>query len=212
MLTPVIFGILLGTLSKLLIDQFNDEIAAGTADVGDLSNIYISLYFDYVIFLTIIFSVGCVAILGSMVSDKEIRMLETLKIMSMNKAPYALHFFIGQGIPCIISSGLVSLILTLFLNDLNPAPKGFFYIWGGLLLLGLGLNSLAMTMSAFFSDYKLSTQIGPLLLFLPSSIVIYCVSKQVNQNIQWGYFIPQFPFAVILLHWFVPDDYEVVTP
>mmetsp|Transcript_108923 Transcript_108923/g.150651 ORF Transcript_108923/g.150651 Transcript_108923/m.150651 type:complete len:113 (-) Transcript_108923:3189-3527(-) len=112
-----------------------------------------------------------------MVSDKEIRMLETLKIMSMSKAPYALHFFIGQGIAALISSALVSMFLTIFLMDLNPAPKGFFYLWGCLALLGLGLNSLAMTMSAFFSDYKLSTQIGPLLLFLPSSIVIYCVSK-----------------------------------
>lgn len=132
--------------------------------------------------------------------------------MSMNKAPYAFHFYIGQGIATVISSALVAMFLTIFLKDLNPAPEGFFVIWASLMLLGLGLNSLAMMMSSFFSDYKLSTQIGPLLLFLPSSIVIYCVAKKVGANIQYGYFVPQFPFAVTLLHWFVPDNYPIVNP
>mmetsp|Transcript_69592 Transcript_69592/g.96655 ORF Transcript_69592/g.96655 Transcript_69592/m.96655 type:complete len:242 (+) Transcript_69592:60-785(+) len=195
-ITPIIFGLILGLITKA-------AIGPGDLSPVTLLNVYSTLYFEYIIFLTIIFASGCVAILGAMVVDKEIKMKETLKIMSMKKAPYAFHYFFGQGIATLISSAAVTIILGLFLEKIEVGS--FWELFFCLLLLGLGLNSLAMTMSTFFGDHRLSTQVGPLLLFLPSSIVIYCIASDAGPNLQWGYFIPQFPFAVVLLHWFTPE-------
>lgn len=171
---PILFGWLLGIISKAV-------IGAGPLSPADLVNIYSTLYFEYIIFLTIIFSTGCVAILGSMVVDKEIKMLETLRIMSMKKLPYALHFWVGQGIATLISCLAVTFMLYLYLQDIRVGS--FYTLFLTLLLLGFGLNSLAMTISAFFEDHRLSTQVGPLLLFLPSSIVIYCLASNAGPNI-----------------------------
>jgi len=106
-------------------------------------------------------------------------MRETLKIMGLGRFAYIMSYLTMQG----ILSFLTSLVLAVAIW--NPMSKNEIFVeYGGnftdlllaLTLLGFSLISLSMVMTSIFTDSKLSAQVGPILLFFPSSLVLVVLS------------------------------------
>ena len=81
-------------------------------------------------------------------------------------------------------------------------------------LFGIALLSLAMVMSTFFVDSKLAGQLSNFLLYLPTSIYFFALSMHIVNLmksdeapfmwLQLGYFMPHFPFGMIMLKILLP--------
>ena len=99
-----------------------------------------------------------------MVIDKETKMRETLRIMSMKTGAYGLSFFCTELIFTLITAIILTIIYGAkgIVNGAAIIP--LFFI---MLLLGIGMLFMSMVITTLFRDSKLSVQIGSLILSLP---------------------------------------------
>ena len=98
-------------------------------------------------------------ILNQVVYDKESRMRETLRIMSLGKIPYMLGYYLTQGFFAFFTS--VCLFYAMHFAVTEPdgnSPLGDpTSLLIGLILYGQSLVALSMALSTLFTDSKLST-------------------------------------------------------
>jgi ABC-type multidrug transport system fused ATPase/permease subunit len=82
------------------------------------------------------------------------------------------------------------------------------YLWVALFIFGLSLICLAMVLSTVFTDGKLASQLGPVIIFFPTSIALLLAIEaslplgheaEARTVLQCLYFLPWFPFEVIVL-------------
>lgn len=88
-----------------------------------------------------------------MVIDKETKMRETLKIMSMKTGAYGLSFFIGQSIFILI----IAIIMTVTFYVINFTSGGYGILMMFVMLLqGMCMLLMSMALTTIFSDSKMS--------------------------------------------------------
>ena len=123
----------------------------------------ISLYVVYTV-ITMVISVplsflGATRfILQQAVIDKESKMKETLKILSLKTGAYGLSYFLSQSFFTLLTSLLITITFGImgFYSDLTHSLQFLFVcLW-----FGLTLNFYSLVQTTLFSDSKISTQIG----------------------------------------------------
>lgn len=167
----------------------------------------VSMPIVMILLITSVYSFSGRFILSNMVNDKETKMRESLRIMSLSRMSYSLSYFIVQGVLSVIESIIISLFVQL--------SKGIIYedswqIYLLLILFGLANISFSMALSTFFSDSRLANQLGGLLLILPVAFFCSLTSGTINydtgrvdpNSVYWVlyffYWIPVVPTCVIL--------------
>lgn len=156
-----------------------------------------------------------------------------MKIMSLNQFAYSFSYYVSQLLLTLIMSVILFLAIWLPVNSLegeNEKVTVFIGDWYNLLLgtvfFGMGLMSMAMALSTIFTDSKLSSQVGPLMLLFPSSLSMVFIIKAIADrftdvivhqqipipasSLQWGYVIPHFPYSIIVLDFFFKNGAEAL--
>ena len=140
---------------------------------------------------------------NEMVRDGETKMKETLKIMGLKPWIYALSFMVQQGLWLIFPCLSLTMCLYLFLSDLldgGTVVLLFFCFW----LYSLGMLSLTMVLSNFFSNSKLVNMVLNVIFFIPTGIAMSTVippgtTGEPNVWIGYLFWLPNFPFTVIII-------------
>ena len=191
-----------------------------TIGYGSLIGYEISLSFDnpdigglgYVIFILlapVAFQQSCVFIVNEMVRDRETKMKESLRIMGLNKYMYALSFLVQRGIWTTMTC-LIMAIMTYVMNSdtigFGAAIQLFLALW----LLALDFLALSIFIQNFFNNPKLAAVCAPFLFFLPTGVAMLGLITPVttlepNNWVQYMFFLPTFPFEVVLTEIFQPD-------
>lgn len=191
----VLYGILIG---------YEVSVSFNNPDIGGLG------YVIFVLISPVAFQQSCVFIFNEMVKDRETKMKESLKIMGLNKYMYALSFLVQRAmwttVTCFIIA-LMTYIVNSDLIDFQQAITLFFAIW----LLAVDMLGLSLVIQNFFTDPKLAAICAPFLLFLPTGIAMLGIITPVttlepNNWIQYLFFLPTFPFEVILTSVFQPEQ------
>ena len=102
-------------------------------------------------------------------------MRESLRIMSMQRLPYALSFLFSQTIVNIYTATVFTGTFVLFwdVEDDFSATK----LWLSTFLFGTSLLCLAMMMSTFFTDSKMASQLGNFLMYMPTSLFLFAICE-----------------------------------
>jgi len=88
-----------------------------------------------------------------MVIDKEIKMRETLKILSMQTSAYGLSYFMSQLIFTVVIAFLLT-VTFLILQFVTPVQGLLYFL--ALVFQGMGMTSFSMALTTIFSDSKIS--------------------------------------------------------
>lgn len=108
------------------------------------------------------------SILSNLVQDKETKLRETIRIMGISRIAYSMSYVVSHGIVSIFTAAVFSMFVCLngwmFPND----NAGAFFVL--MILTAFGTLTFSMALSAFFSDAKLASQVGSILLFLPVTL------------------------------------------
>jgi hypothetical protein len=155
------------------------------------------LIYMIAVFLPSSFQITSRFILMQMVVDKETKMKESLRIMSMRSAAYGLSYFLTQLIFLFFISAM---LMGLFVYMKFIAVGDIFPFLCAMLLNGISQTFLAMSLTTLFSDSKISVQLGSLILFIPAALFIGLLNKDVYDpwRLYFGYFLPDFPTNVIV--------------
>jgi ABC-2 family transporter protein len=141
--------------------------------------------------------------------DKETKMRETLKILSMRPSVYGLSYFIIQSLFSILTAFLITFTLTL-LGFFSPSQGLVFFI--AVTFYGLAMIFKSMAISTLFSDSKVAGQLGSLILIAPMALFMYLFSQCLwHQNIKimyWGYMVPYVPLVIVIGNTLMVDEYE----
>jgi len=158
------------------------------------------------------FQQSCVFIFNEMVKDRENKMKESLKIMGLNKYMYALAYLLQR----MMWATLTTLLMTMMTFTLNAdsisfgqAMKLFLAVW----LLAVDMLGVSLVLQNFFSDSKLAAICAPFALFLPTGVAMLgiiqpAVNGSPNNWVQYLFWIPTFPFEVVLTSIFQPNTVE----
>jgi len=159
-LSPVVFGIALGLTAR---------VALGMKQGGDTKDVIDQIVYTFFLgsaAATFAYFCACSFILNEMVTDKENRMRETLRIMNLNRWSYALSFFITESIfacftACILffsfkaafsfSFGMEKFVI------IEKSDRQYNNLFMGFQLMGFNLVAFSMTLSTCFQDSKLAT-------------------------------------------------------
>ena len=138
-------------------EQMNAKIRLGIANPIIMSMVVPS-----------IFSIGQRYILQSMVYDKNNKMRETLRLMSLSQFSYAISYFIMQAIVALFTA----VVLTIGLQgnkNIFSHDDGYDHLrlGAGVFLFALASIPYVMCLSTFFNDPRLAAQMGGLFLLLP---------------------------------------------
>ena len=115
-----------------------------------------------------------------------------------------------------MTSFVMVLAIYIFNNEQLTAAAGlglFIATW----ILGLAFLGLSIILQNFFSSSKLAPMIGPVLLFLPTGIALFAalgplVMHQQNSWVQYLFWLPTFPYTVIICELFQPGNGFFVVP
>eukprot|EP00347_Sterkiella_histriomuscorum_P000629 403375107 len=181
--------------------------------------------------IPIIFANPCRFILYQMAKEKQINVIETLKVYDLSTYAYGLSFLVSQ-LPLLLISTLFLTLscLQLTLGDADASDEFFQKIQGNINLgfvgkffcvgILLGLCSLVISLSVAVpsSDPKMSSQIGMMILFVP--IVAFMMIQTNNfepcDDEPYKYqitifkslsFIPQIP-ALLLMQQYISSRYD----
>ena len=143
-----------------------------------------------------------------MVKDKESKMRETLKIMGLSGSVYALSYMCYQCAITVITSLFLTLGTCFFAEGAVSVGSGillFLATW----LLSCGFIGMSLILQNFFQSSKLAPMAGPLILFLPTSISTYSILGPISSGVQntwvqYLFWIPTFPYEVIVCNLFQP--------
>jgi hypothetical protein len=150
--------------------------------------------------IPICFAMACRYILSQVVYEKEMKMKETMKIMSLRTLPYGMTFFISQTFFTILASVMITIAFYIKKMFVGDKIMPFYFT---VLLFGMAITSFSLTLTAFFSDSKLSTQIGSLVILIP--MAVFLALYQNHQNIlPYLYWIPHFPMSVLVVNIVIP--------
>jgi ABC-type multidrug transport system fused ATPase/permease subunit len=228
LLLPVIIGLILG---KWQVANFNfpDYDPNSTTDVIALFSKTLATWTTTIIYIPIFFAGPCIFLMNQLVVDKETKMREAMRIMSLNSGAYSISYWVSQFIMVAISTVILVLALWLPINNAE-IPEDFLAgsvttLIFSVLLFGSALLSVSMTISSLFTDSKLSAQVGPLVLLFPSSIAMAIIISKLAPNITlvaegkdivpageivFGYFLPHFPFCVAMLDFYFDNGAETL--
>lgn len=117
-------------------------------------------------FMLLIYILPMYRLISNIVSEKETKARESMKMMGLNDFSYWLSWWVYYFIIVSIISGLVVLVLSF--NVLKYSNKGliFLLIW----IYGLSLFGLAVFLSSFFSRARVAAIAGTLVYFGTSFI------------------------------------------
>ena len=121
------------------------------------------------LFTVVVYSLQGRFVLSQLVNDKESKMRETLRIMSLSRVSYSLSYFVMQGLVSILSSVIMC---SWVVNITYYFPDGGIYYMLVCILFGLANISFTMALSTLFADSKLADQFGGLLLILPTALYL----------------------------------------
>ena len=129
-----------------------------------LAQFLMIFYTPYITFMSTRF------IVTSMVEDKETKMRETLRLMSLSRLNYCLSFFVYQAVMsvwngCVIG-GIIFNNSTAFVVEDTRLMNSISYILVATVLC-LGMIGYAMALSTLFSDTKVGQNMSQLAIFLP---------------------------------------------
>lgn len=135
--------------------------------------------------------------LSEPVVDKETKMKETLKILSMRPSIYGLSYFLMQALFSMFTTIIVTLTLCLlgFFTF-----KEFLLFFIAVMFYGLAMIFKSMAISTLFSDSKVAGQLGSLILIAPLALFMWLYSislKHINIKYMYcGYMVPFVPFVI----------------
>lgn len=132
-----------------------------------------------------------------MVIDKETKMRETLKIMSMKTGAYGLSYFLTQ----VIFTIFIAIVLTVVFTIKSFVSSGdAFTLFIILMFQGISMLFMSMVITTLFRDSKLSVQLGSLILSLPFILFVclYNVDPLNPWRVYLCYFLPHFPSTVLI--------------
>ena len=167
--------------------------------------------------------------MGQTVAEKENKMRETLRIMSLSRFSYMMANFASEAAHACISSLVLfyAYMVPIWLYGMSDDVLYHESPWTLLVALifnGLSLVSLSLMMSTFFIDSKVASQIGIFVLYLPCSIFLFSFATVAIEQakIVWipseylayvnegetfygiyffkiGYLLPHFSFSIVFL-------------
>ncbi len=134
-------------------------------------------------------------ILNNTVYEKETKMRESLKIMSLEEGAYALSYLLAQMV-FITFSDIIFVITFLVTNVFTLAyiVPVFFNIF----FFGASLIMFCLALSTVFSDSRLAVQVGNVIVLIPMLVYVSILQTGhywVNYIFIW---VPQFPFMIIM--------------
>lgn len=147
MIIPLICGLISGAFSLDLSKDIDDDTPSGPMSPDDKLVYFGQISLMYLVSLSLItasFSAGLAFVLNQMVADKESKIRETLKIMSMKQSAYALSYLVLQSTFVFFTTTILTLSFLMgYENPVGVAgqPRVLFF---GTLLLGLAMLCQAM--------------------------------------------------------------------
>ena len=152
----------------------------------------------------VIFQQSTNYVANTMVKDRETKMKESLKIMGLEPWLYGLSILFQRSIWNIVPSFFVTLFLGLFNKDVYNTGV-YVQIFFMLFFFGLGSCAFTMFVQNFFKDSKLVVMVLPFMFFIPTGVAMTIMLGPIltydqNDWIQYLYFLPNFPFTVILVN------------
>ena len=144
-----------------------------------------------------------------MVRDRENKMKESLKIMGLNKYMYALSILLQRSIWVAVTCFIIA-IMTYALNPDFITFGTAMKLFVALLFLAINNLGLSLVVQNFFKDSKLAAICAPFLLFLPTGIALLCIITPITSLepcnwVQYLFWLPTFPFEVVLTQVFQPE-------
>ena len=133
-------------------------------------------------------------VLSQMVIDKETKMKESLKILSLKTGAYALSYFATQAIFSLMTAILITAVYAIQKYIISTMIVPFFIVC---ILFGFTLIFYSMVLTTMFSDSKLSTQIGSLALIMPMAFFIG-IAQNDSRFLYLLYWLPHFPATVLM--------------
>ena len=204
----ILYGALIGLeLANLKVPAPNPDDPPVASPVGYLLLIVLS---------PAVFQQSCLFILNTMVKDKESKMKESLKIMGLNKVVYGLSYLAMQAVYISLTSACMAVSVYAFNTEQLTAPAGL-GLFAATWLLGLNFLGMCLVLQNFFSSPKLAPMLGPVILFLPTGVALFAALGQLvsgiqNTWIQYMFWLPTFPYEVIICALFQPGNNFFVVP
>lgn len=127
-----------------------------------------------------IISLSARFLLYNMVQEKNNKMKETLKLMSLSTYSYGLSYFLFQSIFAILSGMIITFPIFNDRNFFGPIDthKKSFELTVCTILLYVSAIPFTMTLSTFFSDEKVANNIGSLLIVVPVLLLLQLLQTQ----------------------------------
>ena len=167
-------------------DSCSKEEAEGRATASSITNRIVMA-----LVVPSLFSFAQRFILQSIVEDKMNKMRETLQLMSLTRFGYAVSFFIFQGIFAIIGALIFAVGMYNYAAVFPNDPSKDSFIFGlAVFLFALAQIPYCMTLSTFFTDSKLASQIGGILLLIPELIFLWLAAQSDNSKYTLYIFFP----------------------
>ena len=187
---------------------FNKHLEILKSEVKVISLIFIDVLVILVqVQIILIYITGCRFVLSQPVVDKETKMRETLRILSMKTSAYGLSFFFTQAIFAFFTSIFISLTFLLIGFFQGKGFFAFIAFWMAVLVYGFSTIFMSMGLSTLFSDSKIASQIGSLVLIVPLAVYQLLLSNAEYGNdrslynydyLYIGYPLPFVPMSVII--------------
>ena len=160
-----------------------------------------------------------------MVTDKENKMKETLKIMGLDKNIYSISHFVFRLITSTVA-GVLCISMFAFLANKKFDPEvhekvifdrgQFIQLGFAQVLVNLNMIAGCLIMQDFFSDPKMVQIVGSLIFFIPTAIIILATNLALTTaTVQmWPlffYWFPTIPFYGVAMSIFIPDgDFNMI--
>ena len=129
-------------------------------------------------------------LIHNIVNEKEQKVRELMKMMGLTDLPYWLSWFFYY----LIVITVISIVISLLAIPIFPHSWGFFiflYFW----LYGLALFSYSIFISCFFSNGKVASIAGSLILFFSSFLILLVQDENGNKGAK--HFFSLFPVVAI---------------
>jgi len=105
-------------------------------------------------------------LIHNIVNEKEQKLRELMKMMGLTDFPYWLSWFCYYFVVILVLSGLITLLLIPIFTNSN---KIFIFLY--FFLYGLSLFSYSVFVSSFFSNGKVASIAGSLLIFVQGFLI-----------------------------------------
>jgi ATP-binding cassette, subfamily A (ABC1), member 3 len=129
-------------------------------------------------FMLLIYILPMYRLISNIVSEKETKARESMKMMGLNDFSYWLSWFVYYTVIVTLISVLVIIVLSF--NVLKYSNRGlvFLFFW----VYGMSLFGLAILLQAFFSKARVAAITGTLVYFGTSFVNVAVADKSVNSG------------------------------